>query len=251
MTEGCSVKTISDYQKKEYLCDISQSPKVIDKDSNQLMINNLDNEGDNQFLANNYQSASECYKLAFDIRAQMLGNSHIDLTKSLYNLATIHEVREEYSEAETLYRKALNILKLQNQSQQSKVNEFLGYLVAIRYQKSSKSTAKSLQGISTAFNQIHDPRNIRVGAINHQLANHYLKRKNYLESEEAFKKSLLIIRQHTGTKHPYYAKLLQDYAKLLNLTERKKQSVKFEKQADLILNNYPKKLHTKLYQNGN
>jgi len=247
--QSCSVLSIPNHENKANSCNsANQSNISIDKKSSLKIADTLAREGDNNFLSKNYQDASTCYKKAIDIRSQTLDSRDTSLLKSLYNLATIEEAREDYNKAQLTYKKALNILKNQPRTKRSKFNKFLGFLAAIHYQKNTNNSEKNLQGLLIAFNQIQDPHNIRVAAIHHQLANRFLKRKDFQESEKAFKTALSILSQITGSTHPYYAKILKDYAKLLLSMEKTKQAEKLQLQSKLILNSYPKKRHTKLYQ---
>jgi len=69
----------------------------------------------------------------------------------------------------------------------------------------------------------------------------------YQASEVAFKNAMIICRQYTGKKHPYYSLILKDYVKLLQFTQRNEQASKLRNQIISILSQFPKKLHTKLY----
>jgi len=246
--QSCSVLTIPNHENKANSCNSANQSNSIDKKSSLKIANTLDREGDKNFLSRNYQDASTCYKKAIDIRSQTLGSRDASLLKSLYNLASTEEARANYKKAQQTYQKALNILKNQPRTKGSKFNKFLGFLAAIHYQKNTNNSEKNLQGLLIAFNQIQDPHNIRVAATHHQLANRFLKRKDFQESEQAFKTALSILSQITGNRHPYYAKILKDYSRLLLSMKKTKQAEKLQLQSKLILNNYPKKQQTKLYQ---
>ncbi len=211
-------------------------------------INELTVLGDKLFLNTNYQAAYHCYQQALDMRSRTLGKSHTSLSIDLYNLATVSEANEQYDQAEKLYLKALNLFNRGNQPNKEKLNEFQGYLAAIRYAKMTESNLDKLQLISKAFKQLHDPDNIRIAAINHKRANNLLKKKLTSESEKAFKKAIFISQQKIGNNHPYFAKILSDYAVLMQLTARKTQAETLLKQARQILDHYPKKRYTSLYQ---
>jgi len=247
LIQSCSVITTSGHQNKDSLCDISKQTHDIDKKIALTIANTFDMQGDKHFLATDHPKASVCYKNSFKIRTQAFGPRHISLLQSLYNLATNQEAKEEYNKAERSYQKSLNILKNKSQPQPAKLNEFLGYFAAIHYQKNTKNREKNLQSLLKVFIQLHDPHNIRVGAINHRLAIIFLKRNDLQESEKAFINALSIIKQHTGITHPYYAKILKDYSKLLYSRNKIKQAEKLQHLAEKILKKFPKKLHTKLY----
>jgi len=245
--QGCSVKTALNKQ-GEYLCTLPDLPSTSNREATLKTANTLEIQGDKFFLENSYLNASNCFQQASKIRTDILGLKHTSLLKNLYNLATIYEIREEYNKAENSYKKALNILKNQPRPAPAKVNKSLGFLAAIRYQKSLKSNETKLQGLLLAFNQLHDPRNIRVASIYHRLANIFLNQKHFQKSETAFENALSILGQHTGNKHPYYAKIQNDYSKLLQQTKRESEAVKIQFQANHILSAFPKKQRTKLYQ---
>lgn len=249
ITIACNTKKPS-LQNIDIHCYTKQvSQIIIDKAAVKKTAINLDKTGDKQFLASHYENAMNCYQQALKIREDSFGTSHLSLAESLSNIATVHEVREEYDKAEDSYLRALNILKKTKKKGQSKFNSFLGYLAAIHDQKSTKNTERELKNIIVAYKQLQDSRNIRAGIALHQMAQIYLNSKQYQKAEKKFKHTLSIVQQHIGIQHPYYAKILQGFAKCLFLTKKKNQAVKLLKKANLILNKYPKKLHTKLYQN--
>ena len=246
LSQGCSVSPASNQKNEQYLCEVSRPTKVSDTNSAELMSSLYDTEGDKHFFKKHYKKASTCYILGLNIRTQTLGLKDKSLAKSLYNIATLHEAKEEYDEAQKSYRKVLNILRSQQKTE--KFNEFLGYLAAIRYQKTATNTEKQLKNTLLAFKQLHNPRNIRTGVAHHHLANIYLEQKDVLKAIVSFKLSLSIIQQYTGRNHPYYALLLYDYSNALSLSNKKELSIKLKNQATLTFNHYPKKLHSKLYK---
>ena len=205
----------------------------------------LDTEGDKQFLANYYSKALTCYQQAFEIRSKEQSNFKQSITASLYNLATTHEARKEYNKAKMLYVQALNILTHKNQS---KYNEFLGYITAIQFATYTNHTEKQLQSIHTAFKQLQTPHNIRVAAIEHRLALLHQKQSKNQQAETSFKKTLSLTREHLEGNHPYHAKVLFDYAKFLEATDKKDLAYQLIKQANLILKKYPKKSTLTLYK---
>ncbi len=242
---GCSIKKNLDPDISSFSCAISSPQGTSDKATELAHTIQLENEGDKQFFAKDYDNAFDCYNHALELKIKKFGSKHLSLIPNLYNLATVYEVKQDYKAANSLYGRSLNILKKQKRA--SAYNSYQGYQTAIYYKTNTSNDIMQLQNALLAFQQIHNPTNIRVAAIQHRLANIYLTNKNFLKSENAFQKAISILHRYTGNKHPYYAKILTDFTKLLELTDRTQQASKFKKQADVIFQSYPKKLHTKLY----
>ncbi len=245
LSEGCNKTAISDRINKNPVAT-TQSTQVKKQFSPLDIAATLEKKANTQFLVRDYANASVLYMQAFNIRKKELGLMHPSLINDLYNLATINEVNQLYEKAETKYRLAINILKLHKQHRNA--NIYLGYLTALQYLKSSTHTKKELNNILLAYKQLHDPNNIRASAVHHQLANNYLKSKNYQASELAFKNAMRVCRLYTGIEHPYYTLILRDYTKLLQLTQRNQQATQLIDKITSILSHFPKKLHVKLYQ---
>lgn len=242
---GCSIKKNLAPDISLFSCAISSHQDISDKTTEPAQTIQLEKEGDQQFFAKNYDNALVCYNRALELRTKKVGLNHLSLIPSLYNLATVYEVKQDYKAANSFYARSMKILK--KQKQLSSYNAYLGFLTATYCANITSSNIKSLQNSLLAFRQIHDPNNIRVAAIQHRMAIIYLTNKNFSKAENTFKKAISVLHTYTGNNHPYYAKIINDFANLLELTDRTKQALELKKQAAVIFQSYPKKLHTKLY----
>jgi tetratricopeptide (TPR) repeat protein len=55
--------------------------------------------------------AEPLHKRALEIQERLLGPTHPDVVKSLFNLAALYYARDRYSDSEALLKRALDILR--------------------------------------------------------------------------------------------------------------------------------------------
>lgn len=249
VTSGCSVVNgTADESTNEFVCNVPEGTESADTKAVQILVSSLDSKGDQRFSLGQYDNAFVCYSDALKVREQSFGTSHLSVVDSLVNLATFHEVNEEYKKAINLYKRAQQILKRHYPMPNKSVKTIQGYQAAIRYQLTDRDSLEKTRNSLIAYRQIFGSNNIFVGVTEHRLANLYLQNENYSEAEKSIRNAEVMIIQNIGADHPYYAKLLLDKARLMHLTNRGPLADELNQKADSILKKFPKKTRTPLYQ---
>ena len=219
------------------------------KAQTKVLAKKLDTQGNQFFLQRVYSEAKECYKQALKIRAAHLSKTHPSIFDNLINLATLAEVTEEYDIAKKHYINAKKLLNPKSPHHRKKFHSTKAFLFAINaHNKSFGNSIKTLKLTITGYQQILGQTSMNLSTTRHQLANLYLQEKQYSKSEKEFTRSLGTIQKFIGTQHPYFAKVLYDYAHLLKYRNKHAQAEKIEQRADSIMLKFPKKQHVKLYQ---
>ena len=164
-----------------------------------------------------------------------VGTEHLDLASPLNILADVCQAQRRYSEAETLYRRALAM------------NEnFLGQIISTP-EKSSMVSALSISSKGTMARlslyrralaikeKSLGPNHPSVATTVNNLGQVFLLQHRYADAEPLFRRALEIREARLGKQHPDVATTLNDYASLLRKTNRKSEAREMSARASLIL----------------
>ena len=193
------------------LCLVLLSPQA----SAQGILWETHNEAGNQFSQQGKYAEAEKQFLAALLEAEKFGSADRRLARSLTSLATLYRAQSKYAEAESLYRRALEI------------DEAL-------FRRALKIDEKALGP---------DHPDIAISLTN--LAFLYHAQARYAEAEALFRRALAIIEQAVGPAHPKVAATLESYAALLRKTNREYEALKTEARAKAIRAMYAQQNPTK------
>lgn len=162
------------------------------------------------------------YKLAMPWRKKCLvktkkkfGNSHLDVAKSLNDLAVLYYSQGKYEEAKQLYQEALVLRKSLLVEDHPDVAENLNNLAVVHYYQGSYEKAKQLYQEALVLRKSSlGNHHIDVAESLNNLAVLYRVQGKYRESELLYREALEIKKLLLGTHHPSVATSLNNLATL-------------------------------------
>lgn len=170
------------------------------------------------------------------------GESDPDYAKTLNNLGLVLSEQKKYKEAEEIHRRALKLREQYDEPPRRNLAVSLLNLGKIYYEQGKNSEAEAL------FNQARSifvsipreditPEDIdSLLRSEHNLALVYVEQKKYDEAEVRYKAVILLTEKFKGDMHPDLLLTLENYAKLLRLTNRPEQALKLENRRKIISN---------------
>jgi tetratricopeptide (TPR) repeat protein len=229
-------------------CGVKKNPGLIEGYDN-LQAQGLDQQGDAFFLSANYDAAFDLYQQALSIREASFGKDDPAVIHSLYNLATVFEVKKEYVQAIKHYRRAQTIAAKHGRT--SDVQAIQGYIAVLFEARGmigqSKAGAHHYASMYQKFAQGKHP---FLGVVLYKLALFYWQENKADRAAEYFQEAIAFIEQNIGQDHPYLAVVLHDYATFLRETKPDNDVADIDQRAAKIRQHYPKKQHSALYNKG-
>jgi tetratricopeptide (TPR) repeat protein len=204
--------------------------------------------GDHLFLASHYDEANEIYLKALKDQEINPDPSVSAIFLSLYRLATVAEVRKQYDAAIRYYKQADRLLIQEKEDREGELKQIKGYLGALFLAKGMLGETQSgLQKHLALYQRISGGKHPFIGFCQHQLARLAFAKGNRDLAEKLFNQSVVSIEQNIHPDHPYLAVVLDDYARLLLITNRKDEADPLRERSASIRQMYPEKQHTSLY----
>lgn len=170
------------------------------------------------------------------------GEKHADYSKTLNNLGLILSEQRKYKEAEEVHRRALKLRELYDTPPRRNVAVSLLNLGKIYYEQDKFSEAEALfesaRGIVSKIPRGEiEPEDVDlVLGCEQNLALVYVEQKKYAEAELRYQTVIALTEKLKGETHPDLLLPLENYAKLLRLTNRAEQARKLETRIKLIQN---------------
>ena len=190
-----------------------------------------------------YADSESVIRKQLQLLEMTYGEHNPDYAKTLNNLGLLLSEQKKYKEAEEIHRRALSLREKYDEPPRRNVAVSLLNLGKIYYEQGKNSEAEAL------FNQarnifINIPREEIISEdidsllmCEHNLALVYVEQKKYDEAEFRYKAVIALTEKFKGEMHPDLLLTLENYAKLLRLTNRPEQAVKLENRRKIILNN--------------
>lgn len=146
-----------------------------------------------------YDLAMTQLELARNLREKAQGDMHIDVARTLNNMALIMRLTKRYSEAKPLAQKALQIRSKELGKKHKDTGESMTQLALIysylgRYEKASPL----FTGAMKISEQTYGPSNSNTAAAANNLATAYHHQKKYAEAETLYKRSIGIWQKVPG-----------------------------------------------------
>jgi tetratricopeptide (TPR) repeat protein len=150
---------------------------------------------------------------ALSIREKVMGPDHVDVAKTVNNLANVYWYQGRYAEAESLYVRALTIWEQALGADHPDVARSLNNLAVVVKERGRHAEAESLYVRALAI------REKALGADHpdvaytlNNLANVYAEQGRYAEAEPLHRHALAISEKALGPNHPDVARSLNNLA---------------------------------------
>ncbi|MBA3804775.1 MAG: tetratricopeptide repeat protein [Acidobacteria bacterium] len=190
-----------------------------------------------------YADAESVVRKQLQLLEITYGERHPDYAKTLNNLGLLLSEQKKYKEAEEIHRRALKLREKYDEPPRRNMAVSLLNLGKIYYEQGKNSEAEALFSQARSI-FVNIPREAIIPEdvdsllmCEHNLALVYVEQKKYDEAEIRYKAVILLTEKLKGDMHPDLLLTLENYAKLLRLTNRPEQAVKLENRRKLILNN--------------
>jgi len=182
-----------------------------------------------------YAQAEQLCQRALIIREKVLGLDHPDVATSLNTLAKLYHKQGRYSQAEQLYQRALTIRENTLGSEHPRISPTLTGLAELYCDQGKFTLAEQFcrKALIIRENTLGPEHPLIIENLN-ILVEIYYSQGNYAEAEIFCQRALAICEKTLGPDHPDMAFILEDYAKLLRKTNRKREAVTFERRAKII-----------------
>ncbi len=173
----------------------------------------MDEQGVKLREAGRLREAQPLAEQALAIREKALGPEHLEVAKSLHNLANIHLFQGEYAAAEPLYRRAAAIRTKFLGAEHLEVTKSLNNLAALYIRQSRYVEAEPLfTRVLAVQEKILGPEHALVGMTLDNLAVVYSSQGHYTTAERLHRRALRTLEKALGPEHPSVARTLDNLA---------------------------------------
>ena len=147
------------------------------------------------------------------MREEALGKEHLDVAKSLVNLAELHRILGNYSQALPLLQRAVGILEMRGAHPQFALG--LNNLAGVYLNQGNHAQALSLfQRALAIFETALGREHYTVARTLNNLAEVYRAQSNYSQALPLYQRALAIHKKVGEEKHPWVAETLNNLALL-------------------------------------
>ena len=154
---------------------------------------------------------------------------------NLNNLGSSYQTEGKYTEAESLYKRALAIREKALGPEHPSVARSLNNLAGLYRAQGRYAEAEPLYQRSLAIlERILGPEHPHVAQSLNSLAAFYQAQRRYAEAEPLLKQALAILEKVLGPEHPNVATSLENYAAVLRETEGEDKAEELEARAKAI-----------------
>jgi eukaryotic-like serine/threonine-protein kinase len=165
-----------------------------------------------------YDKAVPLLRDALETRKAVLGAEHLDVGRSLFNLAVLLRRRGDYAAAESLHREALALRRRLLGNEHPDVARSLNNLGLVLADKGDYLGAEAFYREALAMRRkLLGERHRDVAGTLNNLANVLKQRGDYAAAEGIYREALAIVREQFGHEHPDVAMNLDNLADLLAL----------------------------------
>ena len=175
----------------------------------------LSRESERLQSAGKYDEARALGERALAIQEKALGPDHLDVARSLNNLALIYSRKGDYAKGEPLYQRSLAIREKALGPVHNDVAKSLNNLANLYSDKGDYAKAEPLYQRSLAIlDNSLGPDHLLVAQSLNNLARLYRRRGDYAKAEPLLERSLAIRDKALGPDHPVVAATLNSLAAL-------------------------------------
>lgn len=162
-----------------------------------------------------YSDAEPLLMHALLIRRRLLGEDHLDIARTLNNLASLYRRQGKYDEAEPFYRQALTIREKLLGTEHPETARSLNNLAIFYQSQKEYKQAESLYQRTIAIYELHlGSDHPDVARTLNNLAILYKDQGKYEEAELVYQRTIAIYERHLGMEHPDIARTLNNLAVL-------------------------------------
>jgi tetratricopeptide (TPR) repeat protein len=181
-----------------------------------------------------HAEAERHYKDALK-EAEGFGENDWRLGATLEGLASAYKGQRKYSEAESLYKRAIAVFQKSKGPESTNVITTLTNLANLYIAADKNENAELIfkQSLSIAEKAYGAEHLVLAGVLN-DLARLYVKQRKYIDAEPLYKRSLSIFEKSLGAEHGRVGRSLEDYAALLRKVNREDEAKELEKRAKKI-----------------
>ena len=163
----------------------------------------------------NYNLAEPWYLKCYGELKKSLGDEHLDVIKSLNNLALLYNNQGRYEEAEPLYLETLELRKKLSGPENLDVANTLNHLATLyenqgRYEEAESLFLEALEVCTKLLGREH----LDVTSILNNLAHLYENQGRFKEAETLYLETLEVCKKLLGTEHLDVASILHNLAHL-------------------------------------
>lgn len=190
------------------------------------------------YHAGDYDEAEILLKHVLEIKKEIMGQDHSEVSDCLNNLALLYYEQGSYEEAEPLYRQAIEIKEKCLGKDHPAVAKFLNNLAWLyydqgRYEKVESLYRRSLEIMKKTLGAEHP----HIAATFNNLGLLYKTQKKYAEAEWLFKEALRIREKVLGTEHPDVARTCGNLAAVYESQDQCEEAKSFYHRALKIMEN--------------
>ncbi len=197
-------------------------------DTNQTVVNDIDNLGVSFFNMNLFDSTEYYWKQSLAMRRELYSGDHPELAIGINNIAYIYRFQERFKEAVPLYREVIamrkRMIKGDDFTIAAPLNSLAIVLGAQGYFNEAEELYKEAIGI---WRRLNRDENGTLASILNNLSELYQKQNRYREAEIALKESYDIICRYFRADHWRIALSLNDLAVLYAGQGRYKKSEQY------------------------
>lgn len=186
-----------------------------------------------------YQEAEEHYNHAIQIKSDILGDEHIDMSDSLNNLGLLYNEKGAYAEAEPLFHKAIEIRQKFLGQEHIRVANCQNNLASCYfYQERYDDAEKVYSCVLEIYEKLYGGEHREFATALNNLATVYLEEEKYTEAESGFLRVLDLQERILGKSHPDVATTMSNlaaaYVELSKFNQAEtayKQALKIQKES--------------------
>ncbi len=163
-----------------------------------------------------YDEADNLLRQALESQRRTFGSEHLEVARTLYDLAGVQLSKGAHETAEELSREALNLRRVLLPAEHPELARTLTQLGSVhRLQGDYEAAERLLRDALRMLRMVPDGEREDVATGLHALAYVLFLRGDYEESEDHYRQALTLSREIFGDGHPRMAPILNDFALLL------------------------------------
>lgn len=179
-----------------------------------------------------YREADNLYKLSMQIRSDLLGDDHLDVSDSFNNLGLLYHDMGNYQEAESLSLKALNIRQKFLGENHVRVANCLNNLASCYYKQERYGDARNVYlRVLEMYRRLYGNEHREIATALNNLSVVYLEEKNFIEAESILIEVLDLQEKILGNNHPDVAVIMSNLAAVYEDLGKANQAEAVYKQA--------------------
>jgi tetratricopeptide (TPR) repeat protein len=215
-----------------------EAAELLPEESKPILAKYLSKWSKASYNAGDYDEAEILLKHVLEIKKEMMGEDHSEVSDCLNNLALLYYEQGSYEEAEPLYRQALEIKEKCLGKDHPAVAKLLNNLAWLyydqgRYEAVESLYQRSLEIMKNTLGTEHP----HIAATLNNLGLLYRTQKKYAEAASLFKEALRIRENVLGSDHPDVARTYGNLAAVYESQDQYDEAKSFYHRALKIMEN--------------